>query len=219
VRAKRKQIQLPETRLRFARTFIMVVAHHLIWTAYGWWLPNDPRGSSSHEIRVERIAELGELHRGRKTVQPYPEEIRRFYEQASNTLKHELLTFDAEDTAVLASSFEDVIRECGYTCYSCAMMPDHVHLLIRKHRDPAETMIANLQGRSRSKILEANHRASNHPVWGGPGWKVFLNSRADIERVDHYIRMNPIKAGMPAQEWAFVKRYDGWMPRAWWIKT
>jgi hypothetical protein len=24
----------------------MVVAYHLIWTAYGWWLPNDPRGSS-----------------------------------------------------------------------------------------------------------------------------------------------------------------------------
>ena len=23
----------------------IVIAHHLIWTAYGWWLPNDPRGS------------------------------------------------------------------------------------------------------------------------------------------------------------------------------
>jgi len=26
----------------------MIIAHHLIWTAYGFWLPNDPRGSSSH---------------------------------------------------------------------------------------------------------------------------------------------------------------------------
>ena len=35
----------------------MVAGFHLIWTAYGWWLPNDPRGSSSYEIRVEKIAE------------------------------------------------------------------------------------------------------------------------------------------------------------------
>jgi hypothetical protein len=66
----------------------MIAGYHLIWTAYGWWLPNDPRGSSSHEIRVERIAELGELHYGRKTVQPYSSEIRAFYEQARNALKH-----------------------------------------------------------------------------------------------------------------------------------
>ena len=29
----------------------MVIGYHLIWTAYGWWLPNDPRGSTSHRIR------------------------------------------------------------------------------------------------------------------------------------------------------------------------
>ena len=56
----------------------MVAGFHLIWTAYGWWLPNDPRGSSSHEIRVEKIAELGELHHGRKPVQPPGREIKQF---------------------------------------------------------------------------------------------------------------------------------------------
>ncbi len=44
----------------------MVAGYRLIWTAYGWWLPNDPRGSSSHTIRSAEIAELGELHYGRK---------------------------------------------------------------------------------------------------------------------------------------------------------
>ncbi len=41
-------------------------AHHLIWTAYGWWLPNDSRGSMSRFIASDPIAELGELHHGRK---------------------------------------------------------------------------------------------------------------------------------------------------------
>ena len=40
----------------------MVIGYHLIWTAYGWWLPNDPRGSMSRLIRSDIIAELGELH-------------------------------------------------------------------------------------------------------------------------------------------------------------
>jgi hypothetical protein len=40
----------------------MVAAYHLIWTAYACWLPNDPRGSSSHELRVDNLSPLGELH-------------------------------------------------------------------------------------------------------------------------------------------------------------
>jgi hypothetical protein len=37
----------------------IVIAHHLIWTNYGWWLPNDPRGSLSRTIASDLIAELG----------------------------------------------------------------------------------------------------------------------------------------------------------------
>ena len=37
----------------------MVAGYHLIWTGYGWWLlANDPRGSTSREIRVPAIADL-----------------------------------------------------------------------------------------------------------------------------------------------------------------
>ena len=60
----------------------MVIAHHLIWTAYGWWLPNDPRGSTSHRIRQNIVTSLGEIHHGRKGVQPAGWEIREFYNQA-----------------------------------------------------------------------------------------------------------------------------------------
>jgi hypothetical protein len=146
----------------------MVIAHHLIWTAYGWWLPNDPRGSSSHEIRVEQIAQLGELHHGRKRVQPRSEEIRRFYEDARKALRHDLLTF-TDDILRIGAAFARVVRERRYTCYECAIMPDHVHCLIRRHRDRAEQMIAALQQESREGLIAAGRRLPNHPVWGGPG--------------------------------------------------
>lgn len=191
----------------------MVIGYHLIWTAYGWWLPNDPRGSSSYEIRVERIADLGELHYGRKTSQPLPADLRRFYDAARAKLRHELLTFTDAQIQTLAASFGEVIARQGYTCYACAVMPDHVHALIRRHRDKAEAMIANLQEGSRAALVATGARPVEHPVWGGPGWKVFLNTSADMERVVRYIQSNPTKSGRPAQTWGFVKPYNGWVPR------
>jgi len=91
-------------------------------------------------------------------------------------------------------------------------MPEHVHLLIRRHRDKAETMIDCLQKVSRHEMVAQGHREATHPVWGGPGWKVFLNTRQDMERIERYVRANPVKAGFDAQDWDFVKPYDGWMP-------
>jgi REP element-mobilizing transposase RayT len=192
----------------------MVAGYHLMWTAYGWWCPNDPRGSSSHEIRVERIGDLGQLHYGRKAVQPPSAELRRFYATARDALKHPLLAFRADHFPIIANAFAAVIRDRRYTCYGCAIMPDHVHVMIRKHRDKSEVMIEHLQAASREAMIAAGARNPEHPVWGGPGWKVYLNTLADMERTVAYIRNNPIKAGLPEQHWDFVTPYKGWMPFA-----
>lgn len=37
----------------------VVVAYHLILTAYGFWLPNDPRGSWSDVVRVFELRPFG----------------------------------------------------------------------------------------------------------------------------------------------------------------
>lgn len=190
----------------------MVAAYHLIWTAYGWWLPNDPRGSMSEGVAIERIAELGPHHCGRKVVQPSSAALRDFYDRADGVLKHELLRFDIDQVQLIGRAFDSIVDARKYTCYACAIMPDHVHLLIRKHREKAEEMITNLQEASRSALVEAGHRSDDHPVWGGPGWKVFQHSPKQIETTIRYIRDNPIKIGRPVQNWPFVIEYDGWMP-------
>ncbi len=190
----------------------MVIGFHLVWTAYGWWLPNDPRGSMSRDVLCEAIRELGEHHYGRKPVQPASREIREFYQQAEPVLKHELLTFDRDEVEVLAESFAATIREQQYTCYACAIMPDHVHMLIRKHRQHAEEMLETLQSCSRDALCQSGLRAVDHPVWGGPGWKVFLDTRRDVERTVWYTEQNPVKIGRAAQRWPFVTPYDGWLP-------
>lgn len=191
----------------------MVAGYHLIWTAYGFWLPNDPRGSTSLEVRVEALKGLGELHHGRKTVQPLSCELREFFDQAKEFLTHPVMTFTDDDILFLGNALGREIVAKGYTCYACAVMPDHVHLLIRRHRDRAEHMIEHFQETSRSALIETGRRQATHPVWTkGPGWKGFLSSRADFEREIEYIRQNPIKIGKPEQKWEFVTVYDGWLP-------
>jgi REP element-mobilizing transposase RayT len=190
----------------------MVAGYHLIWSVYGSWLPNDPRGSSSHEIRVPLIADLGELYHGRKRIQPARSEIQKFYARVDQVLKHERLLLTDNEIEFVGECFGQTIRKRNYTCYQCSIMPEHVHLLIRKHRDKAEEMIEHFQRESREKLIEPKRRAFDHPVWGGPGWKVFLHTQKDMERIVDYIQRNPIKAGRPAQNWSFVKEYGGWLP-------
>jgi REP element-mobilizing transposase RayT len=188
----------------------MVIAYHLVWTAYGWWLPNDPRGSMSRTIHRDVLKELGDLHFGRKRVQPASKVIRAFYEDAEGLLHYPVLHFDTEEVEAIARSFAETIRSERSTCYACAIMPDHIHLLIRKHRDLAEDMIRKCQVASCRAVRELATRDRFHPVWGGGGWKVFLDSVDDVRRTVEYVEDNPIKARLPAQTWDFVSPYDDW---------
>ncbi len=189
----------------------MIIAHHLIWTAYGWWLPNDPRGSYSRTVATDVIAELGELHYGRKRVQPPGYVIREFYQQAAKVLKHPLLKLDEPARAVIADAFATVIRRERYTCYACAIMPDHVHILIRVHKHDAKVMVERLQEFSRARLRETHHRVADHPTCtGGSGWRVFLDFPDEVRRTIRYIEQNPIKIRLPAQHWPFVQAYDNW---------
>lgn len=189
----------------------LVIAYHLVWTAYGWWLPNDPRGSSSKTIRRDVLAELGELHRGRKRVQPTRAVVRQFYERAESLLRHPRLNFDETARDEIAAAFAQVMIDQRYTCYSCAVMPDHVHLLMRKHKHSAEQMIDMLKDVSRERLQAHGHRSCDHPTWvAGSGWKVFLDHPDDVRRTIQYIERNPLPLGLPSQKWSFVTPYDGW---------
>src|SRR5207237_3805658 len=176
----------------------LVIAYHLIWTAYGWWLPNDPRGSGSETVRNDIFEELGTLHLGRKKVQPAGRVVREFYDQAADKLKHPLLKFDEAAVNVIADAFQEIVNRERYTCYACAIMPDHVHILIRKHKHQAEEMTQALKEASRARLREAGHRTDNHQTWtGGNGWSVFLDHPDDVRRTIPYIEKNPLKIGLP----------------------
>ena len=182
----------------------------MIWTAYGTWLSNDPRGSGSRSVYTPSLAELGEVHLGRKKLQPSRREVREFYEEAESRLQFPVIRFDALERDAIGDAFAEIIRGHQYTCYACAIMPDHVHLVIRKHRDDAEALIEHFQCKSRGALIERCVVPEEHPVWTKNGWKVFLDSPSEVWGRIRYVEKNPVKEGLPVQFWPFVVGYDNW---------
>ena len=195
----------------------IVIGYHLIWTAYGYWLPNDPRGSMSKTIACDVIAELGALHYGRKKVQPSARAVGEFRDRAKDVLKYSLLDFSPSDFSTIAEGLAQCIREQRYTCYACAIMPDHVHLVTGRHRSTVE-YVAGFLKRAGTRQLNA---AGLHPLadyrradgrvpspWVEDGWFVYLNTPEQIRQRIGYVQENPVKEGLPRQQWPFVVPYE-----------
>lgn len=189
----------------------LVIGYHLVWTIYGTWLPNDPRGSGSRTVESPTIEQLGDLHYGRKRVQPSRKEVQAFYARASSQLAYPVVRLNNDAIAIVAKAFADVIAVENYTCYACAIMPDHVHLAIRKHKHQSEEMAENLKQHSRKQLVAHSYADLAHPIWtAGRGWRTFLEHPDDVRRTIGYIERNPLKDSLPPQRWSFVTPYDGW---------
>src|SRR6266568_840708 len=127
----------------------VVLASHLVIMGYGHWFPNDLRGSGSFEIRKPELKDLVEIHFGRKEDQPTRDELRAFFREAESLLDHPVIWFDEEMRQRIACAFADVMRDRGYTLWSCAILRNHAHLVIRTHKtDDSETMWRNFASAS-----------------------------------------------------------------------
>lgn len=187
-----------------------VLAHHLILHGYGHWLPNDPRGSGSDELRQEKFDQLGAVHKGRKRVQPSREKLRAFSQNAKPILDFEPLWFDVRKRQAIGDAFAGLVKNTGYTVWACAILKNHVHLCVRRHRDDAVTIWKQFANASRSALLQIDEIDDGHPVWSDRPYKVFLYSPEEIWRTIKYIGQNPGKERLVAQHWSFVKEYDNW---------
>ena len=193
---------------------IVVIAHHIILTGYGHWLPNDPRGSMSRELRAGKLFAAGPIHFGRKSVQPSRDELRSFHDEARQALEHPVLWFDSAKRQAVAQAFCEVVATRRYKCFACAIMSNHAHLVLRKHRDFAETMIDALARASTTGLRRLADVPRGHPVWSNDKYKKFLSSPDDIRRTVLYVEENPANVGEPSQQYEFVRPYDGeWSPR------
>jgi len=146
----------------------MVIAYHAIFTTYGTWLPNDPRGSYSKAVYNEQLRLLGEIKYGRQYPQPALRKLRRFWTEASPCLARPPFFLDDATRPVVARAFEEVVDRLGPVVHACAIMNDHVHVVIRRGRHRIEYLVGQLKGAATRGLGMAE------TPWAEGAWKVFL---------------------------------------------
>lgn len=189
-----------------------ISAHHLIWTLYGHWLPNDLRGSGSSELHDEKFAPLGPIYHGRKPAreQPTRKELRVFHREAESLLNFTRFWIDDAKRQVISNAIAGTVGERKYTVWACAILSNHVHMVIRRHRDDALAMWCAVADASCKTLREFSYVGCDHPVWSTRPYKVFLRTPDEVHGRIVYVNGNPEKEGLSAQRYDFVQSYNNW---------
>jgi REP element-mobilizing transposase RayT len=200
----------------------MILGHHLIISAYGFWLPNDPRGSWSDFVGAWELLRFGRATKTecRASVAGRPHD-RQSRLAAKDALQYPAVHFTGLQARAIARGFADFVRRAGLPVWACAILPEHCHLVVARHRYSAEQIINLLKGAaSRSLVAEGLHPLDAYPTqsgrvpkaWARNGWKVFLDSREDVGRAVRYVESNPAKEGKRPQHWSFVAPLPAALP-------
>jgi len=197
-----------------------MIGLHLIFSTYGFWLPNDERGSGSARVRAAHIYEAGgeatKVHTTHSVAgRPYDVRLRRLAKEA---LKYPPVMLTGVQARAVARGIAAVVPKINLVTHACAILPDHVHLVVSRHRFSGDEIIACLKRAStRGMNNEGLHplaafarRSGKHPSpWAEGGWKVFLDTHRQMHDRIQYVDDNPEKAGFKRQWWPFVVPYLG----------
>jgi len=197
----------------------MVLGSHVILSAYGFWLPNDPRGSWSDFVGAWELARFGRATKTnvRRSVAARPHD-RQVRLAAKKALKYAPIRFDGRQARAIGRGFAKFAGKSGLAVWACSILPEHTHLVIGRFRYPVEKVVNLLKGEAtRQMIREGIHpmrikstRSGRIPkVWARGHWKVFLNSAEDVRRAIRYVDQNPTREGLPPQHWSFVSAFEG----------
>jgi REP element-mobilizing transposase RayT len=176
----------------------MIIAYHAIFTTYGTWLPNDPRGSYSKAIYNAELAELGAIRYGRQSPQPDRQSIHRFRVAVMPRLARPPYHLTNETRLVVADAFAKVVARLCLTVPACAIMNDHVHFLVWRSKHTIEYVVNQLKGAATLALQ------LDQTPWTKGCWKVFVNDELVLRAAADYVEANPESARLRPQHWDFV---------------
>src|SRR5438034_1282644 len=112
----------------------MVLASHGIFTAYGFWLPNDPRGSWSDFVRSWELRRFGPATKvnTRRSVARRPHD-QAWRVAAKEVLRYPAVSFNGGQARAVGCGFANFLERSGVTVWACSILPEHVHMVIARH--------------------------------------------------------------------------------------
>jgi REP element-mobilizing transposase RayT len=204
----------------------MIHGYHVILPTYGFWLPNDPRGSWSETIRKWELVRFGpttKSHDRRSLEDLSPEEIAQ-RDAARKALAYPPVTLTGQQAAAVGRGFAAKAAKSNYTIWACSILPEHTHLVIARHTYKIEQIANLLKGAATSQLMKENchplaayAKQGKRPprMWAEHEWKVYLDCEESIEKAIGYVEGNPIKEDKPKQKWSFVTPFAGLTKGSW----
>jgi len=195
----------------------VIVAYHSILSAYGFWLPNDPRGSWSDFVRSWELFRYGPATKtdSRRSV-AHAAHDRTLRERAKTALRYPPVRFTGRQSQSIGSGFALAAAEADYRIFACAILPEHVHAVVARHDRRIEQIVQHLRARATQQLrCDACHPLARCPKrdgtlptpWGRQAWHVYLDTPEAVQRAIRYVEGNPAQEGKPAQRWRFVVPY------------
>ena len=135
-------------------------------------------------------------------------------EAAKRKLKYPPVQFTGNQARSIGFGFADFAQISGLNVLACTILPEHVHMVISRHRYKIEYATNLLKGAASHKLASdnlhpfaslANEGERLPKMWARGQWKVYLNSYEDIVRAIKYVEDNPLKEGKQRQVWGFVQ--------------
>jgi REP element-mobilizing transposase RayT len=184
----------------------MILAFYSIFSLYGFWMPNDPRGSGSDYVASWELFRYGSATKtdSRHSVAAVPHDVvlRR---AAKGALQHPPVLLNDRQIDLAVDGFARACAQSGYRLYACAVMPDHAHVVIGRHHRNIRQIVGHLKGQATLAVKRAEQwTGGESPMWGEHGWNVFLDDETAVRRAIQYVEDNPLKEGRPRQKWAIV---------------
>ena len=205
---------------------IVIHGYHLILPAYGFWLPNDPRGSWSEAVRKWELVRFGSARKTieRRSLDSLSERELASREAAKRVLRYPPVHFSGTQSQAIAAGFAQRAARSNYTLWACAILPEHTHLVVARHTYIAERIAIQLKAAATRELMSR----SLHPfaqfakpgrtppkMWAANHWKVYLDSEESIVNAIQYVNANPQREHLPSQHWSFVAPFQGLLPGGW----
>jgi len=192
-----------------------VAAYHVIITNYGFWLPNDPRGSWSDYVRAWELYLAGGPAT-RVTTRRSLAAVSHNRTQRQRTkaaLARPEVVFNGKQAQAVGHGFARFVARSGTRILACAIMPLHTHLVFDRPPYPAEQSVNLLKGAATTELTrrglhpfaDVPYKDGRFPTpWARKQWICYLNREAEIHRAIKYVERNPRKEGLRPQRWSFV---------------
>jgi len=183
-------------------------AYHVIFGTYGFWLPNDPRGSWSTFVGSWELHRFGKATKSIETVSlAHQSHDTRRRVTAKHFLKSPPVIFGGADALAAAEGFKRALAESSVACVACSILPQHVHLILGETDRPIVQTVSHLKARATHRLRESRDWSDSQPVWARGSWRVFLDTDDQIAAAIAYVEANPEKEGKPPQLWSFVTKW------------